>query len=235
MSCDADADHVVGVGAARRMWPCQSGPGPDPLARARQHRGGAAAGRGESQGYRQRIPELRVGEFEACVLGAKDCQNPSKRARVQQVHRVDDHRRVGGVLAGGVGELLDRLDGLGEQLVFPVFQAGVGPVAVGPFDVRGAVLGDLGQQPSMISGWVLSASMSTASLAVLSLTMAPSPSRSLPPRAARSAALLMYLAARRSNAGGNMTSAGSPAWRDAASAVICPNPASACPEVATTS
>src|SRR6266498_3879621 len=155
MSCDADADHVVGVGAARRMWPCQSGPGPDPLARARQHRGGAAAGRGESQGYRQRIPELRVGEFEACVLGAKDCQNPSKRARVQQVPRVDDHRRVGGV------------------------QAGAGPVAVGPFDVRGAVLGDLGQQPSMIAGWVLSASMSTASLAVFSLTMAPSSSRML--------------------------------------------------------
>jgi hypothetical protein len=32
-------------------------------------------------------------------------------------HRVDDHGGVGGVLAGRVGELLDGLDRLGQQLV----------------------------------------------------------------------------------------------------------------------
>src|SRR5439155_24511722 len=55
------------------------------------------------------------------------------------------------------------------------------------------------------------------------------PSGRLPPLAARSAALLMYLAARRSNAGGNMAVAELPAWLDAASAVICPSPDSTCP------
>ena len=54
------------------------------------------------------------------------------------------------------------------------------------------------------------------------------PSGSLPPFAARSAAPLMYLAARRSNAGGNRISAGLPACFAAASAVICPNPDSVC-------
>jgi hypothetical protein len=38
-------------------------------------------------------------------------------------------------------------DRLGEQLVLPALQARAGPIAVGAFDVRGAVLGDLGQQP----------------------------------------------------------------------------------------
>ena len=50
------------------------------------------------------------------------------------------------------------------------------------------------------------------------------PSGSLPPFAARSAAPLMYLAARRSNAGGNRIPAGSPACSGAAPAVICPSP-----------
>jgi hypothetical protein len=54
------------------------------------------------------------------------------------------------------------------------------------------------------------------------------PSGSLPPFAARSAAPPMYLAARRSNAGGNKISAGSSACPAAASVVICPNPDSVC-------
>jgi hypothetical protein len=65
---------------------------------------------------------------------------------VEQVHRVDDHRRVGGVLARRVGELLDGLDRLGEQVVLPALQVVAGPVAVRALDVGGAVLGDLGQQ-----------------------------------------------------------------------------------------
>ena len=50
------------------------------------------------------------------------------------------------------------------------------------------------------------------------------PSGRLPPSAARSAAPLMYLAARRSNAAGNRIPAGSPACSGAAPAVICPSP-----------
>jgi hypothetical protein len=55
------------------------------------------------------------------------------------------------------------------------------------------------------------------------------PSGSRPPLAARSAAPSMYLAARRSNAGGNRISAGPPACPGAAPAVICPNPDSVWP------
>ena len=54
------------------------------------------------------------------------------------------------------------------------------------------------------------------------------PAGSLPPFAARSAAPLMYLAARRSNAGGNKISAGLPACLAAVPAVICPSPDSVC-------
>jgi hypothetical protein len=61
------------------------------------------------------------------------------------------------------------------------------------------------------------------------------PSRSLPPFAARSAAPLMYLAARHSNAGGNRIPAGSPACSGAAPAVICPSPDSVCASVVMTS
>ena len=53
------------------------------------------------------------------------------------------------------------------------------------------------------------------------------PSGSLP-FAARSAAPLMYRAARRSNAGGNRISAELPACFSAVSAVICPIPKSVC-------
>src|SRR6202012_6056760 len=58
----------------------------------------------------------------------------------------DHHGGVGSVLAPGVRELLDRLDGLGQQLVLPAAQVRARPVAVGPLDVRGAVLRDLGEQ-----------------------------------------------------------------------------------------
>jgi len=57
----------------------------------------------------------------------------------------------------------------------------------------------------------------------------------LPPFAASSAAPLMYLAARRSNAGGNKISAGSPACFAAAPTVICPGPDSDCAQVVMTS
>src|SRR3546814_16641232 len=43
------------------------------------------------------------------VAVAGDAAEPVEALGVEQVHRVDDHRRVGGVLAEGVAELLDGL------------------------------------------------------------------------------------------------------------------------------
>ena len=71
---------------------------------------------------------------------------PLEVARVEQIHRVDDQRRVGGVLAARVRELLDRLDRMPEQLVLPARQLRRRPVAVRALDRRCPVLGDLRQQ-----------------------------------------------------------------------------------------
>ena len=53
---------------------------------------------------------------------------------VHDVHRVDDHRAVGGVLADGVAELLDRLESVEVQRVFPRIHAVRRPVAVDAAD-----------------------------------------------------------------------------------------------------
>ncbi|MNS76162.1 hypothetical protein D3C72_1097010 [compost metagenome] len=65
---------------------------------------------------------------------------------VQQVHGVDDHGAVGGVLAHGVAELLDRLDRVRQQSLLPSGQVGLGPVAVDALHGGHAVLGHFGQQ-----------------------------------------------------------------------------------------
>src|SRR5690606_16053696 len=51
-------------------------------------------------------------------------------AAVQQVHRVDHEGDVGGVLAGGVRELLLRDDRMARKHVGPGFGAGAGEVAI---------------------------------------------------------------------------------------------------------
>src|SRR5690606_9721022 len=48
---------------------------------------------------------------------------------------------VGGVLARGVGELLDRLDGMVEQHLLPAAKVGFGPVAIDAPDAGHAVFG----------------------------------------------------------------------------------------------
>src|ERR1700722_7100688 len=53
---------------------------------------------------------------------------------------------MGGVFAAGIGELLHRLDRLGQQVLFPAGQPGTGPVAVSTLHVRGAELGDFSEQ-----------------------------------------------------------------------------------------
>ena len=64
-----------------------------------------------------RLPQPRRQPREVAVAGDDD--EALEVARVEQVHRVDDQRGVGGVLAAGVGELLDRLDRVAQQLVLP--------------------------------------------------------------------------------------------------------------------
>ena len=49
---------------------------------------------------------------------------------VQKVHGIDDQRRVGGILAHRVAVLLNRLNGVVEQLLFPRVQRCGGPIAV---------------------------------------------------------------------------------------------------------
>src|SRR5690348_9310272 len=85
------------------------------------------------------------GEAGEVAVAGNDAE-AIQAARIKQIHRVDDQRRVGGVLAACVAELLDGLDGLLQQFLLPAFEMGVGPVAVGTLDVRGAVFGDFGEQ-----------------------------------------------------------------------------------------
>ena len=62
---------------------------------------------------------------------------------VQQVHGVDDQGHIRGVFPGDIVELLFRLDGQAFQLVLPVFQGLLLPVAVGPLYHDAAIGGDL--------------------------------------------------------------------------------------------
>ena len=73
-------------------------------------------------------------------------------AGVQQVHRVDDERRVGGVLADGEGVLVDGADGAGVELAGPAAEALGREVAVRALDGRGAVLGELLEQRLRVLG-----------------------------------------------------------------------------------
>ena len=62
---------------------------------------------------------------------------------MQNVHSVDNHGRIGSVLAGGVTVLLDGSDGVFQQGWFPAAHRGLGPVAVDALDGGNAELGYL--------------------------------------------------------------------------------------------
>ena len=79
----------------------------DELVARRDERGGRLP-LAESVDGQAGLTDTRGQPGEVAVAG-HDAE-PVEPPRVQQVHRVDDHRGVGGVLAPGVGELLDRLD-----------------------------------------------------------------------------------------------------------------------------
>ena len=51
-----------------------------------------------------------AGSEASKVTVARDDAEAGEAAGIEQVHGVDDHRAIGRVLAGGVSELLDRLD-----------------------------------------------------------------------------------------------------------------------------
>ena len=63
-------------------------------------------------------------------------RNPSNRAGMQEVHRVNDEGNVGGVLALGVGELLLRNYREPFELLLPAAQARAGEVSVNPAHAR---------------------------------------------------------------------------------------------------
>ena len=87
-------------------------------------------------------PQRQAGE----VAVAGDERERLDVAGVEQVHRVDDQRRVGGVLAAGEGVLVHAADGAGVELVAPAAQVRGRPVAVGALDRRVAELRDLVEQ-----------------------------------------------------------------------------------------
>ena len=83
---------------------------------------------------------------EAGVIAvAGDQAEAIHAAGVQDIHGVDDHGAVGGVLADGVAELLDGLDGVRLQRILPAAHVGGGPVAVDAADGCQPVFADLCQ------------------------------------------------------------------------------------------
>mgnify|MGYP006207167241 CR=1 FL=1 len=81
--------------------------------------------------------EIAVGRDEAKAI---------HMTGMQHVHGVDDQRCVGGVFAAGVAELLYGLDSHFVQHLFPAFEVGGCPVAIGALDRGGAVARHFGQQ-----------------------------------------------------------------------------------------
>ena len=87
------------------------------------------------------LADARGEAGEVAVRG--DEAEAVEAAGVQQVHRVDDQRDVGRVLAGGVGELLLRQDGVPGQHLLPAGLLALGEVAVDAAQARLADLGHL--------------------------------------------------------------------------------------------
>ncbi len=79
-------------------------------------------------------PKIAVGGHKAKAI---------KAAAVQEVHRIDDECYIGGVLAGGIGELLLGDNRVSCKNVDPGFGTGIGEVAIDAPDAGLADLGDL--------------------------------------------------------------------------------------------
>lgn len=64
-------------------------------------------------------------------------------AGIKDIHGVNDHGRIRGILAGGVAVLLHGNDGILQQHMLPGSQLGIRPVAVDPLVGGHAAVGDL--------------------------------------------------------------------------------------------
>ena len=91
-----------------------------------------------------RLPQPRRQPREVAV--ARDQHEALQVPGVEQVHRIDDQCRIGGVLPARVRELLHRLDRMQQQFFLPADKLLRGPVAIRTLDRRRPVLGDLRQQ-----------------------------------------------------------------------------------------
>jgi hypothetical protein len=65
--------------------------------------------------------------------------------RVEQFHRVDHQRHVGGVLAARIAELLDRADRMFVEPGGPALQPRARPIAISAADVGDTIFGKLRQ------------------------------------------------------------------------------------------
>ena len=75
-------------------------------------------------------------------VGGDDAES-FHRIGVEDIHGVDDHGRVCGVLTLGVAELLNRRDGILQQHLLPLNMAGQRPVAIDALVGDGAVFRQL--------------------------------------------------------------------------------------------
>ena len=66
-------------------------------------------------------------------------------AAVEQIHRIDGHLHVGGILALGDIELLLRLDPVPVHQIDPALEAGLAPISIGPADIHLAEFRQHGQ------------------------------------------------------------------------------------------
>ena len=73
------------------------------------------------------------GESRVIAIGG-DQTKRVHHAGMQNIHRIDNHGAVGGVLADGVTELLDGLEGVEVQRLFPRIHFGRRPIAVDASD-----------------------------------------------------------------------------------------------------
>jgi hypothetical protein len=83
---------------------------------------------------------------------------------IEQVHGVDRHFHVGGILALGQVELLLRFQRMAMDQFRPALERGLAPVAVDSPDIDGAEIAQDGQRRVEVGGEALSASISKAIL-----------------------------------------------------------------------
>ena len=87
-------------------------------------------------------PNCKPGKVAVARYQAEDV----KILSVQQIHGVDNHGGVRGILAVRIGKLLHRLDSLLEEVTLPPVQVGAGPVAIGPLYAYRPISGYLREQ-----------------------------------------------------------------------------------------